>query len=199
MPDKVTETERIHDDHLNDNSSWGSSEFEDETIEESRADDDSQQVVKPSLIRNKQAILLSQNNKIPGSLPAYAPRRAVATERDEIYVNYENYPNPDEGENIYKNCEEAKAPPTKNISKLHGQLENSLASKLKEELEQLKRRNQKQEMKKPVMPPKPEALSKKVPTITDNKNFPRKSFLHDPPKPPERVPTAPTDQSKPQS
>lgn len=200
MLDKITERERVqNDDHLNDNSSWGSSEFEDETIEESKSND-TREIIKASLIKNQQA-LFSRNNRIPpcNNVPTYSPKRAVEQEREEIYVNYENFTSQDEEETMYTNCEEAKPQPLRNVSKLHSQLENSLANKLKEELQELKRRNQDQATKKPVIGPKPEALSKKVPMMVVGKKLPQKSFLHDAPKTHERLPNVLTEQNKAQS
>jgi len=188
--DKMTETERIQsDDHFNDASSWGSSEFEDEIVEESKSND-AQEIVKTNLIGDKQTLVL-QNNRI-SSGNRYLPK-AVEEEEKEIYVNCENFTD-QEQENRQRNCEEVKSPP-KNVSKLHGQ-ENSLANKLKEELEELKRRNQDQAMKKPVIGPKPETLSSKnIPTVADKK-LPQRSFLHDATKTHEHVFNTSMEQSK---
>ncbi|XP_026827317.1 lymphocyte cytosolic protein 2 isoform X1 [Ooceraea biroi] len=199
MLDKITEAGRIqNDDHFNDNSSWGSSEFEDEMIEENEPNDTQGMIIKPSLIKNRQA-LLSRNNRVSSgsSTPTYSPKRAVEQEREEIYINYENFTGQDEEENMYTNCEETQSLPSRNVSKLHSQIENSLASKLKEELEGLKRRNQNQATKKPMIGPKPEALSsRKIPMMGVDKKLPQKSFLHDAPKTHEHVPNASTEQNK---
>jgi hypothetical protein len=192
--DKITETERIQsDDQFNDTSSWGSSEFEDEMIEESKSND-TQEIVKTNLIRDKQVPFL-QNNRISssGSISRYSPKE-VEEEEEEIYINCESFISQDEQKNSYKNCKEAKLP-LKNVSKLHGHAENSLANKLKEELEELKRRNQDQAMKKPMIGPKPETLSPKKIPMTDKK-LPQKSFLHDASKTHEHVPNTPIEQNK---
>jgi len=192
--DKMTEMERIQsDDQFNDTSSWGSSEFEDEMIEESKAND-TQEIVKTNLIRQKQASLLQNNRLSPGSsISRYSPK-AVEEEDEEIYINCENFISQDEQENSCKNRKETKSP-LKNVSKLHGHAENSLANKLKEELEELKRRNQDHAMKKPMIGPKPETLSpKKIPMI--DKKLPQKSFLHDASKTHEHISNTPTEQNK---
>ncbi|KYN45332.1 B-cell linker protein [Trachymyrmex septentrionalis] len=93
---------------------------------------------------------------------------------------------------MYANCQETKPPPMRNVSRLHSELEKTLAGKLKLELEELKRRNG--STKKPEIRPKPETLPlKRIPMTASDKKSPQKSFLHNGPNMHERVPN---EQSK---
>lgn len=187
---KNTEAQQ-NDDHLSDSGSWGT-DFDDEATEENSSFDDTQEIIKPSLIKNKQTLFL-QNNRIPISRIAMrSSKKITQPKEEETYANCESSCQ-DEEENIYANFQETKLPPTRNISRLHSQLEKSLAEKLKEEL---KRRNN-QPAKKPAIGPKPEALPSRKILMTDSGNkLPQKSFLHNAPKMHQHIPN---DQSKTQS
>ncbi|GAB1859935.1 Lymphocyte cytosolic protein 2 [Camponotus japonicus] len=187
LSNKIIEAQQ-NDDHLSDSGSWGT-DFDDEATEETSSFDDTQETIKPSLIKNKQ-ILFLQNNRIPISrIPMRSSKKITQPKEEETYANCESSCQ-DEEENIYANFQETKLPPTRNISRLHSQLEKSLAEKLKEEL---KRRNN-QPTKKPAIGPKPEALpSRKIPMTDSGKKLPQKSFLHNAPKTHQHIPN---DQSK---
>ncbi|KAL6445839.1 hypothetical protein ACFW04_000922 [Cataglyphis niger] len=186
LPNKITEAQH-NDDHLSDSGSWGT-DFDDEAPEENNSLGDTQEIVKPSLIKNKQ-ILFSQNNRIPISrIPTRLSKKIAKPKEEETYANCESSCQNEE-ENIYANFQET-LPSTRNISRLHSQIEKTLAEKLKEEL---KRRND-QPAKKPAIVPKPEALpSRKIPMTASDKRLPQKSFLHNAPKTHQHIPN---DQSK---
>lgn len=190
LPNKITEVQQ-NDDHLSDSGSWGT-DFDDEAPEENNSLSDRQEIVKPSLIKNKQ-ILFSQNNRIPISrIPTRSSKKIAKPKEEETYANCESSCE-DKEENMYANFQEMKLPSTRNISRLHSQIEKTLAEKLKEEL---KRRND-QPAKKPAICPKPEALpSRKIPVTASGKGLPQKSFLHNAPKTHQYIPN---DQSKAQS
>lgn len=190
LSNKIIEAQQ-NDDHLSDSGSWGT-DFDDEATEETSSFDDTQETIKPSLIKNKQTPFL-QNNRIPISrIPMRSSKKITQPKEEETYANCESSCQ-DEEENIYANFQETKLPPTRNISRLHSQLQKSLAEKLKEEL---KRRNN-QPTKKPAIGPKPETLpSRKIPITDSDKRFPQKSFLHNAPKTHQHIPN---DQSKTQS
>ncbi|XP_018370856.1 PREDICTED: lymphocyte cytosolic protein 2-like isoform X2 [Trachymyrmex cornetzi] len=186
--DKIIEIQQ-NDDHLSDSGSWGT-DFEDEAAEENNSTANVQEIIKPSLIKNKQMSL--QNNGIPISrIPTLLqPKKIIKPEQEETYANCKSSPN--EEENMYANCQEMKPPPMRNVSRLHNELEKTLAEKLKLELEELKRRNG--PTKKPEIRSKPETLPlKKIPMTASDKKSPQKSFLHNGPKMHERVPN---EQSK---
>jgi len=169
-----------NDDHLSDSGSWGT-DFEDETAEENNSED-TQEIVKSSMIKNKQMSL--QNNRIQNRIPTRSStKKIIKPEKEETYANCKS--SQVEEENIYANFQETKPPPTKNISRLHSELEKTLAGKLKMELEELKRRNN--PAMKPEIRPKPEILSKKILMTASDKKSPQKSFLHNASKIHERV------------
>ncbi|KAL6262959.1 hypothetical protein P5V15_005747 [Pogonomyrmex californicus] len=177
LPDKTVETQQ-NDDHLSDSGSWGT-DFDDETVEENNSTENSQEIVKPSMIKNKQAFL--QNNritidKIAMQLPS---KKIIKPEAEETYANCKS--SQDEEENMYANFQETKSSPPRNVSMLY-QLDKSLAEKLKDEL---KRRNPE---KKPAVGPKPEIMPpKRIPMTISDKKFPQKSFLHNASKMNQRV------------
>ncbi|XP_039314209.1 serine/arginine repetitive matrix protein 1 isoform X2 [Solenopsis invicta] len=179
LPNRIVEMQQ-NDDHLSDSGSWGT-DFEDETAEENNSID-TQEIMKPSLIKSKQASLL--NNRIPISRISTRPSKTIIKPEEE--ETYANCTSPEE-ENMYANFQETKLPPMKNISRLHSDLGKSLAGKLKLELEELKRRND--PLKKPEIRPKPEALPlKRIPMTASDKKSPQKSFLHNSPKTFEHMP-----------
>ncbi|EFN64538.1 Lymphocyte cytosolic protein 2 [Camponotus floridanus] len=182
LSNKIIEAQQ-NDDHLSDSGSWGT-DFDDEATEEISSFDDTQETIKPSLIKNKQTLFL-QNNRIPISrIPMRSSKKITQPKEEETYANCESSCQ-DEEENIYANFQETKLPPTRNISRLHSQLDKSLAEKLKEEL---KHRNN-QPTKKPAIGPKPEALSsRKIPITDSGKRLPQKSFLHNAPKTHQHIP-----------
>lgn len=190
LPNKIIEAQQ-NDDHLSDSGSWGT-DFDDEAAEENNSVDDTQEIIKPSLIKNNQTLFL-QNNRIPiNRIPMRSLKKITQPKEEETYANCESSCQ-DEEESIYENFQETKLPPTRNISRLHSQLEKSLAEKLKEEL---KRRNS-QPAKKPAIGPKPEALSSRKILMTDSdKSLPQKSFLHNAPKTQQHISN---NQSKTQS
>lgn len=192
LPNKITEAQLQNDDHLSDSGSWGSV-FDDEAIEENNSLDDTQEVVKPSLVKNRQT-LFAQNNRIPISrIPMRSSKKIAKPKEEETYANCESSCQ-DEGENMYANFQETKSPPTRNISRLHSQIEKTLAEKLAEKLKEF--RND-QPAKKPAIGPKPETLpSRKIPMTASGKRPPQKSFLHNAPKTHQNIPN---DQSKAQS
>ncbi|XP_029171524.1 uncharacterized protein LOC114940908 isoform X1 [Nylanderia fulva] len=183
LPNKITETQLQNDDHLSDSGSWGT-DFDDEATEENNSLDDTQEMVKPSLIKNKQTPFL-QNNRIPISrIPTRSSKKMAKPKEEETYANCESSCQV-EGENMYANFQETKISPTRNISRLHSQLEKTLAEKLKEEL---KRRNP-QPTQKPAIGPKPETIQSRI----TGKRPPQKSFLHNAPTTHQQIPN---DQSK---
>lgn len=163
VPDKIVEMQQ-NDDHLSDNESWGT-DWEDEPTEENNSFGNTQECVKPSLM--KQAC--SQNtayfsDRIPSE-------QTIKPEHEETYANCESCQN--EEENTYTNLEEMKAP-TRNVSELHSQIEKTLEKQSKE----LKHKND-QSANKPTVGPKPKTLpSKKIPLTINDKKPPQKSFLH---------------------
>lgn len=179
MSDK-TEAQQ-NDDHLSDSGSWGT-DFEDETTDESNSLENTSEIVKPSMIKSKQASLWDHRRVIN--------RMPLKPEVEETYANSESYQ--DEScqnepcqENMYANFEEAKPPPTRNISKLHDETKKSLAEMLNEELRQ---RKKDQPDKKPTVGPKPETLpTRRIPIATTDKKLVQKSFLHNAPKIHSRV------------
>ncbi|XP_012061542.1 PREDICTED: lymphocyte cytosolic protein 2-like [Atta cephalotes] len=180
--DKIIEIQQ-NDDHLSDSGSWGT-DFEDEAAEENNSTANVQEIIKPNLIKNKQESL--QNNRIPISsrIPTLLQsKKIIKLEQEETYANCKSSP---EEENMYANCQEMKPPPMRNVSRLHSELEKTLAGKLKLELEELKRRNG--PTKKPEIRPKPETLPlRRIPMTASDKKSPQKSFLHNGPKMHERV------------
>lgn len=177
LPDKTVEAQQ-NDDHMSDSGSWGT-DFEDEAVEENNCTEDTQEIIKPSLIKNKNVFL--QNNRIS---TRSLSKKIIKPEKEETYANCKSVQN--EEENMYANFQETKPPPTRNVSRLHSELEKTLAGKLKLELEELKRRND--STKKPEIRPKPETLPlKKIPRTASDKKSPQKSFLHNTPKTHERI------------
>lgn len=171
LPDKTVEAHQ-NDDHLSDSGSWGT-DFEDEATEENNSIEDTQ-MIKPSLIKNKQS---SQNNRILINKISTrsSSKKIIKPEEEETYANCKSVQ--DEEENMYANFQETKPPPIRNISRLHSELEKTLAGKLKLELEELKRRND--PTKKPEIRPKPETLPlRRLPMTASDKKSPQKSFLH---------------------
>lgn len=188
LTNKITEAQQ-NDDHLSDTGSWGT-DFDDEMTEENNSLDDTQELVKPSLIKNKQTLFL-QNNRIPISrIPMRSSKKIAQPKEEETYANCESSCQ-DKEENIYANSQETNLLPTRNISRLHSQMEKkTLAEKLKEELQ---RRND-QPVKKPAIGPKSEALlSRKILMTASDNRLPQKSFLHNAPKTQQHIPN---DQSK---
>lgn len=171
-----------NDDHLSDSGSWGT-DFEDEVAEENNITEDRQEILKPSLIKNRQMSL--PNNRIPISrIPKRSLSKIIKPEEEETYANCKS--TQDEEENMYANFQETKTPPARNVSRLHSELEKTLAGKLKLELEELKRRND--PTKKPELRPKPETLPlRRIPMTASDKKSPQKSFLHNVPKTDVRV------------
>lgn len=181
LPDDKTVEALQNDDHLSDSGSWGT-DFEDETAEENNFTEGTQEIIKPSLIKNKQSL---QNSRILISrMPGRSPSKKIKPEEEETYANCMSVQ--DEEENMYVNCQETKPPPIRNVSRLHSELEKTLAGKLKLELEELKRRND--PTKKPEIRPKPETLPlRRIPMTASDKKSPQKSFLHNAPKTHERI------------
>ncbi|XP_011871654.1 PREDICTED: lymphocyte cytosolic protein 2-like isoform X2 [Vollenhovia emeryi] len=179
LPDRSGEAQQ-NDDHLSDSGSWGT-DFEDEAAEENNSTDE---IIKPSQIKNKQMSL--QNNRMISRIPTRPPsKKVIKPEEEETYANCNSAPG--EEENMYANFQETKPPPTRNVSRLHGkaELEKTLAGKLKLELEELKRRND--PTKKPEIRPKPESLPlRRIPMTAADKKSPQRSFLHNAPKTDER-------------
>lgn len=176
LPNKTVETHQ-NDDHLSDSGSWGT-DFEDEAPEENNSIEDTQEIIKPSLIKKQLSL---QNNRIPiNRIPTRPPsKNIIKPEIEETYANCESAQ--DEEETMYENFQETKSPPIKNVSRLHNELEKTLAEKLKFELEELKRKND--PTKKPELRPKPETLPlRKIPMTASDKKSPQKSFLHNAPK-----------------
>ncbi|XP_011697508.1 PREDICTED: lymphocyte cytosolic protein 2-like [Wasmannia auropunctata] len=183
LPNRIVEAQH-NDDHLSDSGSWGT-DFEDETVEENNSTEDTQEIIKPSLIKNRQVSL--QNNRISTSrISTRSPsKKVIKPKEEETYANCKS--SQDEEENMYANFQETKLPPTRNVSRLHSELEKTLAGKLKLELEELKRRNN--SARKPEISPKPETLPlRRIPMTASDKKSPQKSFLHNAPKMHERVP-----------
>lgn len=183
LPDRRIETQQ-NDDHLSDSGSWGT-DFEDEAVEENNSIENMQEIIKPSLIKNKQTSL--QNNRIPISRISSQPssKKIIKSEEEETYANCKSSEENEE-ENMYANFQETKSSLTRNVSRLHSELEKTLAGKLKLELEELKRRND--PAKKPAIGPKPETLPlRRIPMTASDKKSPQKSFLHNAPKMHERI------------
>lgn len=192
LPNRTVEAQQ-NDDHLSDSGSWGT-DFEDEAAEENNSIENMEEVIKPSLIKNKQMSL--QNNRIPINRISTQSlsKKIIKPEEEETYANCKSSEDNEE-ENMYANFQETKPSPTRNISRLHSELEKTLAGKLKLELEELKRRND--PVKKPAIGPKPETLPlRRIPMMTSDKKSPQKSFLHNPPKTHECIPN---EQGKTQS
>ncbi|KAL0114227.1 hypothetical protein PUN28_011497 [Cardiocondyla obscurior] len=179
--DRTVEAQQ-NDDHLSDSGSWGT-DFEDETAEENNSVEDTQEIIKPSLVKNKVSL---QNNRMFINEVSSQPssKEIIKSEEEETYANCE--PAHNEEQNIYANFQDTKPPPTRNVSRLHSELEKTLAEKLKLELEELKRKND--TTKKPEIRPKPETLPlRRIPMTASDKKSPQKSFLHNTVKAHERV------------
>ncbi|XP_011142150.2 lymphocyte cytosolic protein 2 isoform X2 [Harpegnathos saltator] len=162
------------DDHSNDSDSWGT-DFEDEIPEEHSQVEDTQrtEVVKPSLMKSRQVFQQNNNVRMPARMPQL--KKTVQPEEEETYANFDSCQ--DEEESMYQNFQETKPSLTKNISRLH----NQISTAMENATEESKRRSNLL-AQKPVVGPKPEALStRKIMMITD-KEFPPKSFLHNRPK-----------------
>lgn len=170
LPEKTMDAQQ-NNDYLSDDS-WGT-DFEDE---EPEGNSHFEEVVKPSQINNRQ--MISQNNI--NRIPMQSSKRIIKPEEEETYVNCESCQ--DEEENMYMNFQETMTtpPPPKNVSRLHNQIEKTLANKEIIKLnEELKRKNG-QLTRKPTIGPKPETLPPRkisMTTISDKK-LPQKSFLH---------------------
>lgn len=191
LPNRLLEVQQ-NDDHLSDSGSWGT-DFEDEMAEENNSTEDTHEIVKPSLIKNK--VISLQNNRIPiNRIPTRPPsKKIIKPEMEETYANCKS--SQDEEESMYANFQETKPPLTRNVSRLHNELDKTLAEKLKIELEELKRRND--PAKKPDIRPKPDTLPlRRISMTASDKKSPQKSFLHNAPKMHERVPN---EQGKSQS
>lgn len=175
LPDRVVEASQ-NDDHLSDSGSWGT-DFEDEMSEENAHFKDTHEIIKPSQIKSRQ---ISLQNNITSRIPTRPPKRMVKPEEEETYANCESC---QDEEKTYANFQDMAPPPLRNVSRLHSQIEKTLAEKLKEEL---KRRNEKP-TKKPAIGPKPETLpTRKISMTASDKKFPQKSFLHNAPKAPNQ-------------
>lgn len=173
MPDKATDVQQ-NDDHSNDSDSWGT-DFEDEMPEEnSHVEDTQKEVAKPNLIKSRQALLLNNNIQISMRIPPL--KKTANLKQEETYANSES--SQDNEENMYQNFQEMRPSLPRNISRLHNEMQKSSAAK-----ENKKESEHSNELSvgKPVIGPKPEALSRKIAIFSDRKP-PQKSFLHNPPK-----------------
>lgn len=157
-----------NEEHLSDTGSWGS-DFEDEANE-----DPSHEIQNRQWNRR-----ISNNQKAQDNA---TPRQKDVSKQEEggIYANCGSM----QGEqNLYANCQESKIVAPMNASRLHSQIEKSLAEQLKE---QLQLRN----TKKPMVRSKPPSLNaRKVEPLPLESNQPRKSFLHDTSKTKQNVPS----------
>ncbi|XP_017878154.1 lymphocyte cytosolic protein 2-like [Ceratina calcarata] len=158
-PEKFVEEKIVkfqtHEEPLSDTGSWGT-DFEDEVNEE-----------HPSVSETR--LNPGYKHKTPENNVNFMQQNVLPEEDEGTYANCGPIQN---DENTYMNCQESKSVPPKNVSRLHGQSEKSLAEQLKE---QLKFRN----TNKPMTRPKPEALqAKNVDDSSSNRSQPQKSFLY---------------------
>lgn len=163
VEEKILEIQS-NEDPLSDTGSWGT-DFEDEANEENTLAET--QKVSRSIYGAK-----SNNHKENNADLKQDVRAKEARPRQEEEGTYANCGPMQNDESTYANCQETNIVPLKNTSRLHSQMEKSLAEQLKEQLEF---RN----TKKPMAVPKSEALKgKNVEVSVLNVTQPRKSFLH---------------------
>ncbi|XP_053976908.1 lymphocyte cytosolic protein 2-like isoform X1 [Hylaeus volcanicus] len=152
-----------HEDHFSDTGSWGT-DFEDDTNEEVLSEDQKMHL-NPGFRASQR---LSRD--AAGSKRKDTRVRAAPNQEDE--GTYANCGPIQDDENTYANCQESRTAVAKNPSRLHSQIEKSLAEQLKE---QLQLRNS----KKPMIVPKPESLqARRIEVTSPGRGQPQKSFLH---------------------
>ncbi|XP_014610701.1 PREDICTED: uncharacterized protein LOC106790383 [Polistes canadensis] len=176
VQEKNIETEQ-NEDHMSDTSSWDT-DFEDEITE----DHHNSTFTDTKNINDNQINSNYGNdcNNISTKMKTIktndqVDENTMGNEEEDEETTYENFEStlPDD-KSVYANYKHNMTnQPLKNVSRLHGTIEKSLAEQLKEQLEL---RNS----KKPVLGPKPEGIISKRPTnFTNISKQPRKSFLHD--------------------
>lgn len=149
--------------------------------ENSYVEDTQTKVVRPNLIKSRQALL--QNNNIRKPMQPPPSRKTVKPEQEETYANYESCKDAGEEdeENMYQNFQETIQQPSRNISRLHNQLQKTLATKKNAKEESIHRNNELL-ANKPIVSPKPETLLSKSSKMISDKKTPQNSFLYNPPK-----------------
>ncbi|XP_068977905.1 uncharacterized protein [Bombus flavifrons] len=164
VEEKILEIQS-NEDPLSDTGSWGT-DFEDEANEENT-------LAETQKVSRLNYGAKSNNHKENNAdLKQEDVRAKEARSRQEEEGTYANCGPMQNDESTYANCQETSTVPLKNTSRLHSQMEKSLAEQLKEQLEF---RN----TKKPMAVPKSEALKgKNVEVSVLNVTQPRKSFLH---------------------
>ncbi|CAL7937920.1 unnamed protein product [Xylocopa violacea] len=178
-PEKYVEEKLLeaqtNEDHLSDTGSWGT-DFEDEVNEEN-TQPETQKIAQPNSESPSSHKDLENNVH---AKPQNVRTEEVSKQEDEgTYANCGPIQN---DENTYANCQESKNVPLKNVSRLHGQVEKSLAEQLKEQLKFIN-------TKKPMTGPKPKVLqTKSIEASGLNRNEPQKSFLHKSSKVKQNVP-----------
>ncbi|KAK2577070.1 hypothetical protein KPH14_005883 [Odynerus spinipes] len=172
-PEKYVEEKSVEveqsEDHMSDTGSWDT-DFEDEAVEDNTALDDTRNI-NVSQINSNYINDHGISQKVKNA-NADVPIDNSAQEQEED-TTYANYEISVEQEKIYANYKDSVPNfPLKNVSRLHGSAEKTLAEKLKEELEM---RN----AKKPALGPKPAVIvSKRIENLSLLHKLPQKSFLH---------------------
>ncbi|XP_071866732.1 uncharacterized protein isoform X1 [Bombus fervidus] len=164
VEEKIVEIQS-NEDPLSDTGSWGT-DFEDEATEENTLAE------TQKVSRSNYGVKGNNHKENNADLKREDVRAKEARSRQEEEGTYANCGPMQNDESTYANCQETNTVPLKNTSRLHSQMEKSLAEQLKEQLEF---RN----TKKPMTVPKCEALKgKNVEVAVLDVTQPRKSFLH---------------------
>nr|KAF7433917.1 hypothetical protein H0235_002108 [Vespula pensylvanica] len=168
IQEKSVETEQ-NEDHMSDTSSWDT-DFEDEIPEDNPAFTDTRNIDVDQInsnYENDHTILKKTKNV---NADAQVDDNTKRQDEETTYANFESTL---DAKTVYANHQDSVTNlPPKNVSRLHGTIEKTLAEQLKE---QLQLRNS----KKPVLRPKPELISKRLANVSTIYKQPQKSFLHD--------------------
>lgn len=173
-PEKFVEEKFLEsqeeDSHSSDTASWAT-EFE---------DDDNEDSVEPE-IPTGYSTSNHESNKTYLQEAAETPKDGSTDTRQDEEGTYANCGPLQNDENNYKNFQDRRISATKNISKLHNQVEKSLIDQLRDQLELMN-------IKKPVTSPKPESLKAKTAKVKQlGHSQPRKSFLYNAPTIPSQL------------
>ncbi|KAL2725076.1 putative mediator of RNA polymerase II transcription subunit 26 isoform X1 [Vespula squamosa] len=177
VQEKNVETEQ-NEDHMSDTSSWDT-DFEDEIPEDNPAFTDTRNINVDQINSNYENDHTISKRTINVNADAQVDDNTKRQDEETTYANFESTL---DTKTVYANHQDnvTNLPP-KNVSRLHGTVEKTLAEQLKE---QLQLRNS----KKPVLRPKPELISKRLPNVSTAYKQPQKSFLHDESKTKTRLP-----------
>ncbi|XP_046832240.1 uncharacterized protein LOC124430135 isoform X1 [Vespa crabro] len=174
FPEKFVQEKNVemeqNEDHMSDTSSWDT-DFEDEIPEDNTAFTDTRNINVNQINSNYENDRTISKKMKNVNANAQIDDNTKRQDEETTYVNFES--TLDAGK-VYVNYQDNLTNlPQKNLSRLHGTIEKTLAEQLKE---QLQLRNS----KKPMLKSKPEILiSKRIPQVATVCKQPQKSFLHD--------------------